>query len=369
MPSDQKFDLGYLGGGQLARMSILAARPYGVSTLSLDPGEDTPAARVGKAIVGRLDRPEDIATLMRRCRRLTLENEFIPAEAILEAAKQADFDLANLVPGPGALATIQDKLSQRQAYQAAGVPSPHAVSLEDGGAQAKAEIGFPMVLKARFGGYDGKGTRYARTEAEFEQHADTWQKGGWLAEAFVPFVRELAVMVCVPENGPAACFPTMATEQRNHVCDVVYPCGSDGSKIAEAAVRAMGGIGLFGVELFELADGQLLVNEIAPRPHNTGHYTQNWGGTTQFEQHVRVALGLPIDTAPTGHPTSMANILGPDHGFDFKKARERLFATHPQAHLHWYGKAESRPGRKLGHINVAGGRDEALAARDAFFGV
>jgi 5-(carboxyamino)imidazole ribonucleotide synthase len=298
VPSDQKFDLGFLGGGQLARMSILAARPYGVSTLSLDPGEDTPAARVGEAIVGRLDNPADIATLMRRCRRLTLENEFIPAAAIMEAARQADFDLANLVPGPHALSIIQDKLKQRFAYQAAGVPSPHAVSLEDGGAQAKAEIGFPMMLKARFGGYDGKGTRYARTEAEFEQHADTWQKGGWLAEAFVPFVRELAVMVCVPENGPAASFPTMATEQRNHVCDVVYPCDSDGSEIAEAAVRAMGGIGLFGVELFEFADSQLLVNEIA-EPRSSSNTCGSHSGCPSIPLQVANRQAWPISSART----------------------------------------------------------------------
>jgi phosphoribosylaminoimidazole carboxylase (NCAIR synthetase) len=142
----------------------------------------------------------------------------------------------------------------------------------------------------------------------------------------------------------------METVQSNHVCDLVYPCSADGSSVAIAAVNAVGGQGLFGVELFELEDGQILVNEIAPRPHNTGHYTLDWGGVSQFEQHVRLVSGLPLGDAQGGH-VCMANLLGQDGAGDVRRAVAAALED-PTVHFHWYGKAESRPGRKMGHLNI-----------------
>ena len=368
------YDLGFLGGGQLARMSIMAAQRMGLSCLSLDPGTVTPASLIAPAIQGELSDADAIARLWSQCRFVTLENEFIPADSIRAASEIAGRPIDDVIPGVDTLEIIQDKLRQRQAYDRAGVPSPRAIAIEGEGEEAIREIGFPMVLKARFGGYDGKGTRYAKTLEEFQGYRDLWSKGGWLAEGFVPFVRELAVMVAV-QGDRAAAFPTMATEQTNHVCDLVYPAMADASAVAINAVRAVQGQGLFGVELFELADGSVQVNEMAPRPHNTGHYTLDWGGTSQFEQHVRLAYRLRMDPSPEGAAdVCMANVLGITKADSYHRGLERMLAADPSAKMHWYGKAESRPGRKMAHINVAGPkggdpqsiRARAIAAREAF---
>ena len=357
-----RFDIGFLGGGQLARMSIQAAQRMGLTCISLDPGANTPASQVAASIVGDLHDSDRIAELANQSDRVTLENEFIPADAI----RRAGFDLAKLIPGVECLATIQDKLHQRQAYERAGVPSPKAVPLESIEV-AEREIGFPMVIKARFGGYDGKGTRYAESASQLSAMSSLWSDGGWLAEKLVPFKRELATMVFVNARN-RGCFPTMETIQSNHVCDLVFPSGVDAGDVAIAAVEAVGGQGLFGVELFELETGEFLINEIAPRPHNTGHYTLDWGGVSQFEQHVRLVMGYPLGS-PQGMGTCMANLMGQPDARDFRDGIAMAMSD-PGVHLHWYGKAESRPGRKMGHLNVAGGEnivERAKLARQRFY--
>ncbi len=350
------FDLGFLGGGQLARMSIQAAQRMGLRCLSLDTAADTPASQIAPSCQGSLDDADAIAAILDQCDHVTLENEFIPADALREAFRRSGRDASILTPGIETLATIQDKLLQRQAYASAGVPSPRADALEMLMA-SRGHIGQTLVLKARFGGYDGKGTRYARTDAEFDERtADLGDGSGWLAEGFVPFRRELAVMVYVSPTR-RGCFPTMETVQTNHVCDLVFPVDDPATnaraqEVALAAVEAVHGMGLFGVELFELESGEIFVNEIAPRPHNTGHYTLDWGGVSQFEQHVRLAMGFePV--IPAGAPTAMANILGVQ-GEPAVAAALRAATRHPGVHAHWYGKREMRPGRKMGHLNAVG---------------
>ena len=145
----------------------------------------------------------------------------------------------------------------------------------------------------------------------------------------------------------------MVTQQKDHVCDLVFPSGADASETAVAAVEAVGGYGLFGVELFESHGGQFSVNEIAPRPHNSGHYTLDWGGVSQFEAHVRLVMGLPVPQ-PSGQEVCMANILGQKGAGDFKYALKKVIESDPGVHVHWYGKSETRPGRKMGHLNAVG---------------
>ena len=349
-------------------MSIQSAQRMGLKCLSLDPGEHTPASEIAPAIAGNLNDSESIAKLASQCDRLALENEFIPADALHAGLKKAGVKEDRLIPEIETLATIQDKLLQRQAFLAAEVPSPHAISIHADGSEAIAQIRFPMVLKARFGGYDGRGTRYARTLEEFHSHAHLWQPGGWMAESFVPFKRELASMVFIDREGNAGCFPTMETIQTHHVCDLVFPSGVDASAVAIAAVRAVNGHGLFGVEMFELEDGSIQINELAPRPHNTGHYTLDWGGVSQFDQHVRLVMDLPA-IAPEGNETCMANLLGQANAKDFRPAIRSALGEEPEARIHWYGKAESRPGRKMGHLNVVGDNcvERARRAREAFY--
>ena len=364
--SEREFDIGFLGGGQLARMSIQAAQRMGLKCLSLDPDVVTPASQIAPAVVGALNDPNSIAQIAKVADRLTLENEFIPASALECGLTLADRRPEDVVPSLGTLAITQDKLLQRGAYRAAGVPSPLAISLEGDLSEIEAHIGYPMVLKARFGGYDGKGTRYARTREELEGHRPLWEGGGWLAEQFVDFRRELAVMVYLSPLGDGA-FPTMETVQTNHVCDLVYPTDVDAKNVALKAAKAVGDCGLLGVELFETKKGEILVNEIAPRPHNSGHYTLDWGGVSQFEQHVRIVMGLPM-VEPKGGPVCMANLLGQPGAKDLRKGIEAA-SKDPDVRVHWYGKVESRPGRKMGHVNAIGEntKQKAIEARDRFY--
>ncbi len=347
----------------------MAAQRMGVSVISLDKDKNSPAAQVGPAIFGSIHDAIDISTVMQKCEFITFENEFIKAEVLEEACRIASFDPKNIVPGINTLRTIQDKLLQRQAYQEFGVPTPLAVSAD----QAET-IDFPCVLKARYGGYDGKGTKYVNTKAEYDELRPLWEPGGWLAEELVAFDDEIAVMVVARKDGSCDTFPAMITRQRNYVCDLVYPCPSPAlsakaQQVAIDAVKAVNGIGLFGVELFLQNDGEITVNEIAPRPHNTGHYTLDWGGMSQFEAHVLSVLGW-FHSVETGIPTCMANILGIDEAQSFENALSEVSKHHPRARFHWYGKADAIPGRKMGHLNVSGDGDicgEAENARDAFY--
>ncbi|MER3496300.1 MAG: 5-(carboxyamino)imidazole ribonucleotide synthase [Armatimonadota bacterium] len=358
-------DIGILGGGQLARMTALSARRAGISCIVLDPDPSCPASKVADVVIGRLDDAEAIRRVADQCGALTLENEFVPATSIRESK-------ATIVPGNETLAIVQDKLRQRHVLTQAGVPSPRAVTASQAG-----EIGFPCVLKRRFGGYDGKGTRYARTEAEYEALRPEWEREEWLAEEQVPFVREIAVMAFMGRDGTGGAFPAVVTQQKNSVCDLVFPLDdpvteAEARRVARAAVAAIEGVGLFGVELFETADSMILVNEIAPRPHNSGHYSQDWGGLSQFEAHWRLVLGLRLPESPRGRPTAMANLLGIESaGGHLQGLRAMLEDGYRGAKLHWYDKAEARSGRKMGHVNCTGisgtqARKRAIAAQSAF---
>lgn len=368
-----EYDIGFLGGGQLARMSIQAAQRMGLRCLSLDSSADSPAAQIADAVVGNINDASDIAKIAKVCARLTLENEFIAPSQFQSGVELAGRPLDLPVPGIETLASINDKLGQRLTYEKAGVPSPKAWALhhdwtEDVKVQETIDhVGFPMVIKSRFGGYDGKGTRTVRNELELEKYRDLWSTGGWLAEQFVPFKRELAVMVYRSQT-EVGTFPTMETVQTDHVCDLVFQAGVDASEIAIKAVEAVHGYGLFGVELFELEDGTFQVNEIAPRPHNSGHYSLDWGGVSQFEQHVRLVMGWPCEK-PEGIETCMANLMGQHGANNHQNGILAALKEEPGAHVHWYGKSESRPGRKMGHINVVGDDcvERAKRAREQFY--
>jgi len=364
-----KYRLGILGGGQLARMSVMAAQRMGVTVVSLDEDPNSPAAQVGPFIVGSIHDAEAIAQVMAECDVVTFENEFIKANTLRLACQKAGFPEEKVIPGINTLETIQDKFLQREAYMLKNVNSPKAVP-----AERASELGFPCVLKARYGGYDGKGTRYANTEAEYESLRPIWEGGGWLAEQLVSFDNELAVMVVVGQDGTVDSFPTVVTRQKNYVCDLVYPCDDPeldqyAQDVARSAVRAVHGVGLFGVELFQQSDDIVSVNEIAPRPHNTGHYSLDWGGISQFEAHVQVAVGS-FAKVTAGLPACMANILGVDGVNDLDRAIDAVSREHPDTRFHWYGKKEAKPGRKMGHLTVCGEGDiidQAERARETFY--
>jgi len=364
--------IGILGGGQLARMSAYAALRLGLRVAIVERGAGSPAAQITPLeFVGEW---EDAAVLDRfaaACDVITIENEFIDAAILsrLEASGKAVW------PNGATLARIQDKLIQKQALTAHGLPAARfrAVSTVAEGKQCGAEWGYPYVLKARRNSYDGYGNRTINAEGGIESAMkELGHPGrGLYAEAFVPFETELATMVARGQDGAVRVYPVVETRQQDHICKwVIAPAQVSAQaqarvrELAVAAIEAVEGVGIFGVECFLSADGTVLVNELAPRPHNTGHYTIEACVTSQFENHIRAVLGWPLGNPDLVVPAAaMVNLLGKRNGplrLDDLPAALR----HDTAKVHIYGKAESRIGRKLGHVTVVG-NDAAACLKSA----
>lgn len=359
--------VGILGGGQLARMTADAAARMGIETVVIDPDEAAPAGQVTRHIVGPLARGEALVQLARQIDVATLENEFVDLGALEYLAHHG----VMVRPSLHTFALILDKRKQRECVTAAGLsatPFAEVGSLEDARAFASRH-GMPVVLKTRSQGYDGRGVAIARDEAGLES---AWERLGagarpLLAEGFVDFERELAVMVVRNAHGDVVSYPVVETVQRDYVCHLVRapaPVAADvaarARDVAVRVVEAIEGIGVHGVELFAGRDGRIEVNEIAPRPHNSGHYTMDACAASQFENHLRAVLGLPLAPAEMNVPAAvMVNLLGSRSGMLSDDAAAGHVAD-AAASVHLYGKRELRPGRKMGHVTaVATSLDEA----------
>jgi 5-(carboxyamino)imidazole ribonucleotide synthase len=369
--SADSLTLGILGGGQLARMSAFAAQRLGVRVAILEKSPGSPAAQVTPlSTVGDWDDPAVVGPFAAGCDVITLESEFIAVAvlAALEAQGKAVF------PGSRTLALIQDKLTQKEALAAAGLPLPafRAVGSAEDARACGADFGFPFLLKARRNAYDGYGNRTVRAPDELTGAMAElgFPQRTLYAEAYVDFRMELATLVARGRDGAVRVYPVVETRQEHHICkavlapaDVSPPTARDAAALALAAVEAVGGVGLFGVEMFLDAAGRVLVNELAPRPHNSGHYTIEACRTSQFENHVRAVLGWPLgDPALIVPAAAMVNLLGKRDG---PSRLDQVPAALGQAGatLHLYGKAEARRGRKLGHVTAVGAdRDQCLRA-------
>ena len=369
--------LGVVGGGQLGRMLAEAASPLGVEAVVLDPTPACPASAVARdQIVADFDDPDGIDALASRVDALTFEIELADPDLLAEAS--ADHDVP-VHPDPDTLRTIQDKLVQNEELASAGIPVPEfvAVATADGLERVIEELG-GVMLKAREGGYDGRGNVPV---GAVEGAADALEEVGdhAMAETLVPFEREIAVMGVKGANGETRTYPVTETVHREEILrESVTPARADDPVIAEAESVAndvldwLGGRGVYGIELFETPDGDVLVNEIAPRPHNSGHWTIEGARTSQFENHVRAVLGWPLGPTEQVAPAVTANILGdvresrtlarqPESQRDSDDTEETQPAAlrnvesvleAPDADLHWYGKADVRPLRKMGHLTV-----------------
>lgn len=363
--------LGIIGGGQLAKMTALAALQLGCDVLVLERNRYSPAANLAThSLLGDWDNPEDLLKLASQADVVTLENEFVDARSLaaLEAAGQ------KLFPTSRSIALVQDKLIQKQTLAGANLPVPQfrGVSRPDEVATVAHDFEWPLLLKARRNAYDGKGNVTVRSPAEV---ADAWRRLGGevgnelFVEAFCPFERELAVIITRGRDGAMATYPLVETVQRNHICHIVRAPAAVPAEIAQralnmaqAAVTAVGGVGSFGVEMFLTANGQVLINELAPRVHNSGHYTIEACVCSQFENHVRAVLGWPLGaTAMVAPAAVMVNLLGIGKGPGRAAGIESALAA-PGAHVHIYGKAMSGPGRKMGHVTALG---ESIAAAEA----
>lgn len=355
--------LGILGGGQLAQMLTQAAVSLGIETAIFERTADSPASRLTKYdVVGDWHDETALAQFAAMCDIVTLENEFVDAAVLRKLENECNLPV---YPTSSTLAKVQDKLIQKQTMQAAGVPVPTFCgvdSLSDVLAAGE-KLGYPLLLKARRDGYDGYGNATLNSPDDVPNAWTRLSRGGrtLLVETFVPFIRELAVMVLRGRDGEVQCYPIVETLQQNHVCHLVrapaFIAGDTAKRvkaIAQQAVNAIEGVGVFGVELFELPDGEILYNEIAPRPHNTGHYTIEACVTSQFENHIRAVMGYPLgSTDMLMSAAVMVNLLGKHDGEVYTPDIVPALSI-PGVHVHLYGKHPVRKGRKMGHITVLG---------------
>ena len=355
--------VGVVGAGQLGRMLGEAAAPMGVDIVAADPTPDAPAAPVvTEQFVGEFDDRETYRRLAERVDVLTYEIELVDPDHLAFVAEEMDTPVH---PHPSTLRMIADKLVQKQRLQDAGVPVPRFRAVEDPAdvREAAEAFDYPLMLKARSGGYDGRGNVAVRGPGDVES-ALSAVSGPAMVEEFVDYERELAVMAC-QGDGEVDTFPVTETIHEAEILrETVSPARTDDAtrerarEVALDVLDVLDGRGVFGVELFETADGEILLNEIAPRPHNSGHWTIEGCETSQFEQHLRGVLGWPLGSTERRSPTVSANILG-----DVEKRQPATLAgvdavlSTDGCKMHFYGKDEVYNLRKCGHITQIGRLD------------
>ncbi|MEW2632723.1 5-(carboxyamino)imidazole ribonucleotide synthase [Streptomyces sp. NPDC048389] len=355
--------VGMVGGGQLARMTHEAGIPLGLKfKLLSDTPQDSAAQVVSDVVVGDYRDLDTLVEFARGCDVITFDHEHVPYEHLRALEAQG----ITVRPGPEALVHAQDKGVMRTRLMEIGVPCPrHRIVADPADVTAfAAEVGgFPVILKTVQGGYDGKGVWFVRTE---EDAAAPFKAGvPVLAEEKVDFRRELAANVVRSPHGQAVAYPVVESQQVDGVCDTVIAPAPDldpelagqAQELALRIAKELGVVGHLAVELFETVDadgtGRILVNELAMRPHNSGHWTQDGAVTSQFANHVRAVLDLPLgDPRPRAGWTVMCNVLGGDYP-DMYAAYLHCMARDPQLKIHMYGK-DVKPGRKVGHVNAYG---------------
>ncbi|MCO7204603.1 5-(carboxyamino)imidazole ribonucleotide synthase [Microbacterium sp. CnD16-F] len=352
--------VGIVGGGQLARMMIAPAVELGlgVRVLAEEPGM---SAALAATAVGDYRDLDTVLAFAKDVDVITFDHEHVPQD-VLRGLVDAGVAVH---PGPDALAYAQDKIDMRTKLAELGLPQPDWAAVTDAAALDAfiADHGGRAVVKTPRGGYDGKGVRVVSSSAEAADWLDRLADGAaLLAEELVPFTRELAQQVARRPSGELLVYPVVETVQQGGVCaEAIAPAPHSAGRLAdvaaeigEAIATGLGVTGMLAVELFQTGDERLLVNELAMRPHNSGHWTQDGSITSQFEQHLRAVLDLPLgDTAMRAPHAVMVNILGgPAEGTLGERLPDAL-AAHPSAKVHTYGK-DPRPGRKVGHVNVAG---------------
>lgn len=361
--------LGILGGGQLARMLVQAAIPLGIETVVLANRNDEPAALVSKAVVGEWNDRALLDQFAQAVDVVVLENEFIGSEKLAYLASKG----VQLVPDQATLGLIEDKAQQKLTLADAGLPVPALALIEslDDVAAFGAEHGFPLMLKTRRNGYDGRGTAKIRSAEEIASACSSlgFPENPVFVEAWVPFEAELATLIIRSVSGEQCVYPVIETYQPSGVCRVVRAPApfsaaiqQQASEVAQATAAALGGLGILAVEMFLTSKGQILVNELAPRPHNTGHYSIEGCYCSQFENTIRAALGWPLGDPQLRHQSAvMVNVLAPTT----RPLESSLIQTalKPQVHVHWYDKRSAKPGRKIGHITAVGAEPSEVEAR------
>lgn len=370
-----------VGGGQLARMSAAPAAALGIDFRILATSRDESAAQVvSDVFLGSHDDERAVLAFAEGCDVVTFDHEHVPPPILekLEARGVA------VRPGPHALINAQDKAVMRRTLEGAGAPVPRWRVVDSVGAALEfaGEVGYPIILKTTRGGYDGKGVWRVESAADVSSVMSATLPPGaqWLAEEAVPFVQELSAQVARSPSGQTVAYPVVRTVQTHGICsEVVAPAPGlsddravQAQRIALDIAGALNVTGMLAVEMFDTGS-ELFVNELAMRPHNSGHWSIEGAVTSQFENHLRAVLDLPLGSPRSVAPYSvMVNILGGDVG-DLYSAYRHVFARDPGLKVHLYGK-EVRPGRKVGHVTAVGDDLDSLLARahhaaDYFMGV
>lgn len=353
--------VGILGGGQLARMMIEETAKYGFEYIIYSETLKSPAGKIcGHEITGKFSDMEKLKEFALKCNVVTLENEFIDSHYIEHVENTG----IKCLPGSSVVALIQDKLKQKQKLKEINIPVPDFAGVEsvDDIKGFASEHGYPVILKSRTMGYDGKGNYKIDDEDMIAEAYNTLiQRGKLMCEKYIDFRRELAVQVVRGINGELKSYPVVESIQKDHICNIVKASVSfeneQKARIEEIAVKIAGSInytGVLAVELFQLENGDVYVNELAPRVHNTGHYTIEGCYVSQFENHIRAIAGLPLGSTDMKYPCAvMINLIGSRDGKSYLEGYDDLIKD-KDAFIHFYGKDETRTGRKMGHITVVG---------------
>ncbi|MGB3768087.1 MAG: 5-(carboxyamino)imidazole ribonucleotide synthase [Phormidesmis sp.] len=362
MAIEQAQRVGVIGGGQLAWMMAAGAKLLGIELAVQTPKPDDPACSIAQKIfLGAIADANITKEMAAACEIITFENEFIDLPALRSLTQTG----TTFYPQLDCLAPLLDKYDQRQYCTQIGLPSPTFETLTEKAdlstlpEKVKA-VGLPLALKTRRHGYDGQGTFILKT---LEAVETTWKALGYqpvLLEAFVPFEKELAVMVARDRTGEVAVYPVVETQQIEQVCRrVIAPARvaqtvvDEVNAIARKLVNSLGVVGIFGIELFLTQGGKVLINEIAPRTHNSGHYTLDACVTSQFEQQLRAVSNRPLGSVElTGKGAVMINLLGTEEAKSDYADKRAALAQIPNSCVYWYGKKQSRIGRKLGHVTI-----------------
>jgi phosphoribosylaminoimidazole carboxylase PurK protein len=350
--------IGIVGGGQLGRMLAQAAHKLGFLVTVLDPTPDSPAGQIADAqIIGSFKDKDKIFELADVSDFITFEIESANAEALEELIAHGKA----VNPEPRVLKIIKDKFEQKVFLREYDIPVADFALIEnvDDCIKQGEIFGYPFLLKARFDAYDGRGNAMIKSKDDIENAFEKLSKSPLYAERFVPFIKELAVVSARGMDGEIITFPVVETIHKNNICHIVRspaPVDHDiitkAKGLAEKVLGVLGGVGVFAIEMFLTKSGELLLNEIAPRVHNSGHHTIEAFNMSQFEAHIRAVTGMPL-VAPeaTSRASVMVNILGEREG---KALLDGAYSDNGDVgtSVHIYGKLETRPERKMGHITV-----------------
>lgn len=337
-----------------------AGHALGLEILVLDPTPESPAGQVAdKQIVGDFTEYDAVMEFARDVDVVTFEIESANAEALAELEQEGKA----VYPSGKTLSTIKDKVIQKAFLREQGLPVPafRAIASAQELRSVADELGLPLMLKARRGGYDGRGNNVLESIDEIDEAVEYFGERSFYAEAWVPFVKELAINVTRGRDGEIVVHPVVETIHKNSICHIVHASADVSDSIRTCArelgkqiVERLGGVGCFGIELFLLTDGELLINEIAPRVHNSGHHTIESCAASQFEQHMRAVCGMELaDAAMTAPAACMINILGDRRGAAEPRGIEAALQI-PEVAVHIYGKVETKPERKMGHVTALG---------------